>query len=194
MKTTSSFSKFAALTALGVCSFSLSSFIVGAIRTRAQPADATGANNPDDLSIEIVEQHRDRPARSRLKRVGASATIRRASIDANGKNVHVAAEAILRDPRPGTTFVWAVRVTDPDDGSVLFERVYDHQAFRLPPSGVMSPTFEDVLAVPLPRGLYTVEVFTYGIPPDIGLEALRIPRIAKDLKGAAGAGQVMLGD
>jgi len=126
--------------------------------------------------------------------VVASGLMRLLAVEAAGDTVHVAADAFLHDTRPGMRFVWAVRVLDPADArTVLYEKLYDDQAFDLLGRPTRSVTFEDRLAVPLKPGKYRLELTWFGVHPRSGLAGLNDPVLRREYQGLSALVPITLG-
>lgn len=85
-------------------------------------------------------------------------SVRLISAETDGTLVHLKADAVLVDPRPGVRYVWWVRLFKGNKRkNLFFDRLYDHQAFAVPAEG-MNPTFEDIIDLPVAPGSYVVDI------------------------------------
>lgn len=124
----------------------------------------------------------------------ASYTMKSLEVQAVKNKVHIVASAHIRDTRPNMRFVWSVRALSPaKQGAVVFEKLYDNQVFALPENQELSPTFEDILVLPLPKGTYLIEVSVFLVTPGKGLAGVRNPELKEDLRGPSGHAKVVLG-
>jgi len=64
----------------------------------------------------------------------------------------------------------------------------------MPAEQEMSPTFEDVIEVPLPRGTYIVELVALMVTPEHGAQALDDPVTVRRLRGPRGLARVAIGN
>lgn len=96
---------------------------------------------------------------------------------ANGTLVNVKGRAYIFDTRPKTSYVWCLRVFDPDQKQVLLQRFYDKQIFQVPASKELNPTFQDLIE--LAPGTYRIELTGYEIPSNLGLENLKDRNVAR---------------
>jgi len=125
----------------------------------------------------------------------AGGSMQRLDIVASGKWIYIKALVHIRDTRPDMSYLWSVRVLDPNDPKrekVLFEKRYEDQMFQMPQEQVLNPTFEDAIELSVPPGTYPIEVTAFMIPPRLDLNRLGDPKVAIGLRGPSGRRRVTI--
>lgn len=77
----------------------------------------------------------------------------------------------------------------------LEEKIYADEVFSLPHGQrELFPTFEDQIDFRVPRGIYSVEVGIYDLPPGVRVADLADPKVANRHLLKLGAREVSIGD
>jgi hypothetical protein len=183
-----------ALKILGLAAVS-SAVTVRLIQARPAPNPAPAAQSWGNTTETIIDPAQ--PVAPWTPGVGtiASNGVNRTTIQAEGNTIQVASQAFIYETRPGQSYLWSVRVLDPDDLThVLFVRRYDEQRFQvetgMPPK---EPTFADALELPLPAGTYIVELAISTLNPGADLPDLTDAKVAHQVMGAWDQQKITLG-
>lgn len=181
----STFFGLTAMIGLGVCTWLLTSFVVGVMypakSVRAAQVVQAAQDNPARIFEQVKAVPNDpNPLPAQPKGVHAPTSVanfhlHRMSATVRGNVVRVSAAVALFDRRPNVSYVWVLRAYDPQK-NIVFERYYDDQVFRINPGLDVDPTFDD--AFPLGPGSFRVTLSLYELFPGSGLPRLKADRAA----------------
>ena len=97
-----------------------------------------------------------------------------------GNEIRVTASVALSSSKDNSVYLWRLKTVSTSDDSIVIDRIYAEQAFRIHPSGSMKPAFDET--VELVKGEYRIMLSLYQLPENSDFSELSDEQKAQSAK------------